>query len=646
MRRAATLLTAVAVGVAAAAAALGALSVVAPHAGWTGPGAGGSAPALEGGARPEPLERLLYLAALLLLPASLLGGHALARRLFSGESGERRAAALERLARRGLGPLLAVSTAGVAAGLALVGGAAPAWPVLAAWPIVAAAAGAALMAPRARLRRLAPAAQRAVPAALVGAVLVGVLLAGVMDLRHFTDRGAYTHSFNAVFHSVVQVHLGREMLVDLVNQYGLYPHFLQPLFALTGLSVPIFTLAMGALSALAFWFLYRFLVPASGSRAAALLGFMAVAASMVPVCEEPYDPFFQFLPIRFVFPAASFWLAWAWCRRPRAALAASMCLLTSAAVLWNLDTGLVLLGAWLALYAAEAALGRRYAAALARVALGTASLAAVAGAFATVMFALHGRWPDFALLLMYPAAFYGKGLSMLPMPPFGTWIALALVYAVGLAVGIAAVVERRRSPRALMALYLAVVGCGIFAYYQGRSAPGNLLAVSYPAIALCTMGAGALVRRARAGERGLRAALAVVAAAGGLTLATVAVTGPCLLGLTYRRLTGSFDAPEYVAQNVGFLRERLRPGEQVLILSYHSGVYHLATRTTTPLPLPGPTEIVRQQDADLISSYLGEEARKVVVDSNCTTDASLSDLARRYTSLSLSPTGSVVVLER
>jgi len=415
----------------------------------------------------------------------------------------------------------------------------------------------------------------------------------------------------------------------------------------TGLSELVFSLVMGSMTAAGFLFVFRFLQKATGDRRVALPGFLAV----VSVCYladkgDPFDPYFQYQPIRFFFPAASLGIVWAWCRRPLPARHTAMCALASLAVLWNLDSGVVVFGAWLALVTAECVLRREYVAAPLGLARCLGVLTAVVTAFSGLLFLRYGRWPDWSLLIEYQMAYYGKGLYMLPMPLIGTWVVVIIVYAAGMTNGIAAILEGRRSARALMGLYLSVLGCGLFAYYQGRSVAGALWLVSYPAIALCLMGVGFVSRRVRAGDRGLRPLLCVVAAIGGLAVAAVAVKGAVIVGITYRRMTASATAPLNPAANISFLREHLRPGEEVLFLGYHSGVYHLATGTTCALPIPGVSELILARDHNRITQYLTGPARKVVVDTNYLPEASLRVVEQLFPGHATGPSGRLIVFER
>ena len=84
----------------------------------------------------------------------------------------------------------------------------------------------------------------------VGAAAI-VAIAAAAGLRVFdeTARAAWGGHFEAVYHPMVQVMLGKTVLVNTTSQYGLFPHFLAPIFAATGLSVLTFTAVLAILVA-------------------------------------------------------------------------------------------------------------------------------------------------------------------------------------------------------------------------------------------------------------------------------------------------------------------------------------------------------------------------------------------------------------
>ena len=78
-----------------------------------------------------------------------------------------------------------------------------------------------------------------------------IILVSIATVFNEADPFVPGGHFLAYFDSVVQVFLGKTLLVDMAPQYGLYALLLKPLFKVIGLSVLNFTLVMAGLKALA-----------------------------------------------------------------------------------------------------------------------------------------------------------------------------------------------------------------------------------------------------------------------------------------------------------------------------------------------------------------------------------------------------------
>ena len=145
--------------------------------------------------------------------------------------------------------------------------------------------------------------------------LLAVGLAGVTFLGSvFNDKGLYTSGshFNVVFFPVVQVYQGKALLINCFSQYGLYPQLLLPLFCLVGLSVLSFTVVMALLTGASYTALWVFLWRACENKLAAFIGFAALLFNtwFFFSKQTALHPYYQYLPIRLVFPAFLVLLAW------------------------------------------------------------------------------------------------------------------------------------------------------------------------------------------------------------------------------------------------------------------------------------------------------------------------------------------------
>jgi hypothetical protein len=596
--------------------------------------------------RPEPLERFLYIAGVLLSPLCLGTAYLGVRRALRGSAGRRFAERLAPPAAWALAPLLLVLL--FAAGRADDQGTVSHF-VPGGWIALAAAVALAAGAQAAAAGRFSEQARRIVRFALpglAGTLLAGVLLFNLLGPEHFRNLPRFWISFNAVFYSVVQVCFGKELLVDFVNQYGLYPHFLEPLFSVVGLSVWSFTAVMGLLNCVAFGLFYRFLAKETGDGFLAFLGlttilFFGYAAGR----EVNQDLFLQYHPLRTIFPALSLAAVSAFAHAPTLRRGLLLPALGAAACLWNFDSGLVLLAAGFLLIGYDALLRRRPRELPQRLGLGAAVAALVIAAFTGFLRVRFGAFPDYAGHLLHAKAFYLYGAMMLPMPRFGLWIPVLLVYAGGLLLSLIALVEGEETPRARIFFFLSVLGLGLFSYYQGRSSLGNLAMASYPAVLVVVLLAHDLAlrtaQRTQAADRVLSFTLTALLLYSATSLAAVAPD--FARGIAEKiRITRSGKA-DVVLNDARFLRAWVKPGQPVVLLSYNSGLFHLLTRTTNPLDIPSDSELVYRADFDKQWSAAIDKRNTVVIDATTIFPDYIRDVGRIRPVFYKNPQGNLVV---
>lgn len=594
--------------------------------------------------RPEPRERLLFVAGVLLLPFSLLGSYLGVRRLLKTALWRRLPALITPVI--AWTPAAAVPVITLAAVLAeepsqtkiygpggVVGGA------------VALGLAIALVTVAERFRRERSRLVTAVLAALAGLLLAGILFFTIIGPEHIRNIPIFHASFNAVFYSVVQVCFGRALLVDFVNQYGLYPHFLEPILGLVGLGVYSFTTLMGLLSCVAYACFYRFLARETDDEILAFLGlatmvFFGYAASRV----ASRDLYLQYQPIRILFPALVLLLASSFARRPTPSRAAGLAALAAVALLWNTDTGVILLAAGLLLPAYDALLRRRPREVPALLLLGGAAAAGVIG-IATLYFRLrYGGFPDWTQLFASSKVFYLYGVNMRPMPAFGLWVPIVVVYAAALLLAAAALAEGEDTPRARLYFFLPVLGLGLFTYYQGRSVLDGLMMSGYPAVLLLALFADDLSRRPGAANRVLAGSLVFVLSFSVPSLAAVAPAWYRMIDEKVRvRREGRTDV---VMRDAKFLQRHFRPGDKVLIMSYHSGLLHALTGTTNPLAIPGDSELLFRRDFEKESAYLKSLPGHAVFDKSTMVAHYVREYLRRFPASLESPHGNLVILRR
>lgn len=454
-------------------------------------------------------------------------------------------------------------------------------------------------------------------ATALGAGIMAPLLC-IFGIESINSTSNYLSHFNAVFHAVVQVHLGRQLLTDLGSQYGLFPHFMEPVFRVSGLSVLSFTVMMALLMAAAYIAMYSAMRRTVANLTLCSLGFVAVVYAGYLRGTVYYQPenYFQYHPIRFLFPAVSLYLVQRYLTGAQHRWYPVMFIFSSLAVLWNPDTGIITLLSWLLLLIYNECAGFRVAAIARHIVKAALFFSAVAGTYAGVQYLTYGSFPDFAAFLNYQKLFYVSGFFMIPMPLWHPWNLVALVYTAGLLHSLSLLVERRVTPRSGLIFYLSVLGFGLLSYYQGRSHDDCLIGPSYPAVILITIYADTLLARVHQKRfPGERPALIFLVSLLLFCTASFVNEAPGIASFIATRVTAPAKKEStYLKRTVDSIRNNVSNGEEALLLSYHSGILSLATGTPCPVQVAGPSEMVLVSDCNKISGYLDSKGKKVFVD--------------------------------
>lgn len=575
---------------------------------------------------PEPLERISFLVALVLLPL-LLFWHLLRQ---PGRGAMRRLWCQDRL------DLILCLLAACLLALPL------ALPLLSAYgglggavetlvdsaPSLAAGLGLVAMGFVADRCRLPARQRRLLRLGLLGFCLIVILLT-LTSFRVFSfaeihgGDDYWSIHLEAVSSAVSQVMAGRSLLVHVPSQYGLFPLLLAPLLKLLPAGVAGLTLAFALLQLVSLLALlavlhnriHSALILACTSLTLLLISFGAfqlfgLAKETVP------DPYFQYWPIRFVAPAVSvpivFWvfrrLSWWRLGVLSAWIAFSL--------FWNMDSGLAILYGTTMLFLilalesfCESPPGRlrhqRRRLAMATILVPLLSLFLTG--LGLLLLSVHAGQPlNFDWLLRYQAIFYGLGFMMVPMPSSPElWQTIVMVYGISLLIGLVGLRRQQGLAAIMPLLYLPLLGGGLLVYYQGRSTISNLLSVSWPAVIL----AGLLVdRHGRAIARKLLSPLSlslpIVGFAALLVPSLVVLRNVPVLWVQGARLPFQPPHPHY--RSSPFLDSELAmvrnncsgAAGQCLLLLQRQGIYALEAQTASLLEGPSPVEIILQSDHD------------------------------------------------
>ncbi len=431
--------------------------------------------------------------------------------------------------------------------------------------------------------------------------------------------------FNAVFYAMVQVYFGKALLVDLVNQYGLYPHFLEPIFKIIGLSIFNFTVIMEVLLGISILCIFKFLNEIIKNKTICFCGFASfIFYSYLFMNLLVPDPYFQYHPVRILFPALMIYLSWRYFINNSRSLYYSSFLLYSIAFLWNFDTGLVVFFSWLLtllyqeLFQSNLKIASKKI--LSHLIVGILIFSTTFISYILYIYFRYGDFPDFNMFFAYQRYFYISGYLMLPMKLIHLWNIVILIYMVGLSYSVKTLVARNNTAKANMVFLLSILGVGIFSYYQGRSHDLVLMDVWYPAILLLVIFADDLFYSIKNDIKNYGKILLFVSLLFVLSSSVFSILDnyPAIYKQIDNRVQITLkQEPTSVTRDADFVRNHTTKGEEVLILSYKSGVYYLYSQTTSPLKIPGFIEIYLKKDYDKIYDFLKNgEGNKVFLDTD------------------------------
>lgn len=376
--------------------------------------------------------------------------------------------------------------------------------------------------------------------------------------------------------------------------YGLYPRFLAPLFRLIGLSVFKLSLVMALLHVLTFALILRAFWMWSKNRLltplfALVLTYLGGLWFFFRLKE--FDPYYEYHPIRSLFPAATLLGAAYYCRLPdqyRFAGTIAAGILSGTAICWNLDSGVPVAGAFFCLFALSAIANRSRRQEWLRLFGFVFSLFVSLSVWWGILSLQQGAPLAILPLVKYQRLFLQEGVNLLPMQPFpAAWALILAVYLAAMTQGIRAVfLPHLQTPaaqqKAQWMFFTAILGAGLFAYYQGRSHTYNLAPVSYPAFLLLFVWLDDQLRAARCRKPERAAALLAAWPAlllSGLVVISIALGGNRIVTNLHYFLTNCFfhDAEDSLLKQHAAFIHSVAQGRPVNIYGRNQGLYYAET---------------------------------------------------------------------
>jgi hypothetical protein len=441
---------------------------------------------------------------------------------------------------------------------------------------------------------------------------LGMITAFSLGVLNVSD-GFSSTDLDPVIYPMVQVMAGKSLLAPVTSFYGLYPFFLGPVFAVIGFSVLKFALVMAGLVLVSFISIKQAMSLVIKDRLLYLLGFLMIVFYTVLATRLTPEYYFQYWPIRFLFPCLSLWLVAKYLRSESRLVYFLSFLICSAAIFWNMDTGVVLFASWfavLALHDWSKGLGfQKFIVRMVRHAgTGLLSFAIVTGIFSLITNLQSGRWPDFSMLPRYQKLFLSGYLNIGMIPPPHTWTVIIFIYLIGLLLAARALYRGSVSYIHKIIFFLSVLGLGLFAYYEGQSSDVTLFRTSYPALILVTIFADQLWEKVKTYGVVLYGEFMVLA-----LMLFVLFSVPFSLiansGKYYKFVNMAVNnislRDSAVIRDSAFIRSYAAKGEKVLILArVEQGIYYATSQTHPILDVPSVADIVFPGDMGILVDFL------------------------------------------
>lgn len=443
-------------------------------------------------------------------------------------------------------------------------------------------------------------------------VFSGIFIAVTFLISFFPFGGTkdFFH-LNPIFYPMAQVMVGKTMLVDVNGLYGLYPVFLRNVLSLFGFGVLSFTILMSLLMVICLLLLFVFLRRQVKNNLILLCGFSTIMFFFFGVSSE-FNPYFQYWPVRTLFPCLILLLVSFYINGRNKLLYYLIYLAVGVAVLWNLDSGIIVFLAWIiALCYGELYVANKKIAvlnALRHGVVGLLSLLSVTAGYALYALIRSGQFPDFSMLWQNQKLFYA-GYFMIPMPFPHIWLAVAVIFLAGLLYAIKGWYDRNdNKARNFMIFFVSVMGLGLFSYYEGRSHDLTFYGPLFAAVVLLAILADILYenfdRKRTAGYGIIFLFIFYFIFSSPLNL--VYGLGKYYSWIKNRVLVVASQPETSVTRNVDFIKNHATKGESVVILSnkFYDGIFYGESGTRSAVDLPASTDVFAKKEVEYLINFL------------------------------------------
>lgn len=437
--------------------------------------------------------------------------------------------------------------------------------------------------------------------------------------------------FDAVFYSMVQVFKGVPLGVDgFTNTYGLYPYFLNFIFQIIGLSVLKCSIVFCVLIALCFLFILLFLKNTVDNKLLILLGFTSVVF-LPNLSKQMFDlklygltmPYYSNLPIRYLFPCLLFFLSALYIKSNNKHLYVLISTICSLALLWNFETGLVTMLSWILLNIYSELTQKSVRLFLKNSVMHVIKTSSVMTAtvliFYLCIFIFYGRMLNLGSLLYAIKIFSKYYFGMLPMPLIHPWNILILAYIIGIGISIRAIIEKNITPWTKNIFLVTIMGIGMFSYYQGRSHDWSLFGISFYFFILLTLLLDNILSFLK-NNKNLLLTFSSILLASVLSLSIILMSINVkdeflLLKTVINNVRVQSRMKQLIHMDSNFIKRHTAPSEKIIIYSRNSGTYFSKIPNVSAFD-PGFADLYLKSDYDRLAKLMAESDVKIFFSEN------------------------------
>ncbi len=417
----------------------------------------------------------------------------------------------------------------------------------------------------------------------------------------------------------MRISQGGTCLANVTPLYGCYGEFFRPLWTILIPSVKAITTVCVFLYLVAIFAATRFASRIIDEPEIVLFcGICLVALSSFYAF---FDPYFQYWPVRTIFPCLALWLATAWQARPNGYKAFTLGIFSALAISWNLDSGvpvflslaaLIVLSGCMEARSLQEMLNRERFLRLGAYCVGVMATLTMLVGYLSLK---SGASIDLGLYTIYQRLEYISGYVMLPMPPLpNLWGAVVLVMLLAASAFAARILRGHADKRYELIGFAAILALGVFVYYTGRSHIRVLVGVSWLPLILAFFLADQMI--AGSVNKAAKSALSFIGVGGTITLvaAWVWYYGKGIDDRWADQLHMS-DYASPLIEDANFIARETDPNEKVAVFAPNQSSLVLTARRTLNLSGAGMVEtFVWPQAKQTMGNLIGHGPEHLFLD--------------------------------